>query len=132
MNVCREVLTFPRWVRDSHNVMFAMKVYAAFNSNNYVRFFRLVRYLQPHHLPKPTSKLDFYFRNSTYLEACILHRYLTQVIDIRLYKFLILFFLSFFILSDACGSITDYGEGILYSKTVDVVSVVRLCKSARI
>jgi hypothetical protein len=59
-DVLREVLTFPQWVRNAPSVVFALQVHAAFNSSNYVKFFRLVR-------------------KSRYLEACILHRYLTQM-----------------------------------------------------
>jgi hypothetical protein len=39
---------------------FAVKAYSALNSNNYVRFFRLLR-------------------SASFLNACVLHRYFNQV-----------------------------------------------------
>lgn len=47
-------------IRQSPEIHFAIKVYLAFESNNYVRFFQLVR-------------------STTYMNACILLRYFTQV-----------------------------------------------------
>lgn len=47
-------------IKQSPEIQFAIKMYLAFESNNYVRFFQLVR-------------------TTTYLNACILLRYFTQV-----------------------------------------------------
>ena len=47
-------------VRNSPEVTFALKVFSSLNSNNYVRFFKLLR-------------------SASYLNACIMHRYFTQV-----------------------------------------------------
>ncbi|XP_025107552.1 germinal-center associated nuclear protein-like [Pomacea canaliculata] len=47
-------------VRNSPEIEFAVKAYSALNSNNYVRFFRLVK-------------------SASFLNACILHRYFNQV-----------------------------------------------------
>ncbi|XP_076363562.1 germinal-center associated nuclear protein-like isoform X2 [Tachypleus tridentatus] len=59
-DVLRQVQQFRPEIRDSPQVKFAIKVFSAINSNNYVRFFRLVK-------------------EATYLNACILHRYFYQV-----------------------------------------------------
>ncbi|XP_065829657.1 germinal-center associated nuclear protein-like [Oscarella lobularis] len=59
-DVLREVLTLSPAVRQSTAVKFALAVHSAYSSNNYVRFFRLVR-------------------RATYLNACILHRYFQQI-----------------------------------------------------
>ncbi|XP_067683402.1 germinal-center associated nuclear protein-like [Haliotis asinina] len=56
----REVQTLRSEVRTSKEIKFVIKVYTALNSNNYVRFFRLVK-------------------ESSFLNACIIHRYFTQV-----------------------------------------------------
>ncbi|XP_062610724.1 germinal-center associated nuclear protein-like, partial [Saccostrea cucullata] len=53
-------------VWNSTLINYALKVYAALNSNNYVRFFRLVR-------------------EGSFLCSCILHRYFTQVRKKALY-----------------------------------------------
>ncbi|XP_031565295.1 germinal-center associated nuclear protein-like [Actinia tenebrosa] len=55
----REVMTYRKEVRSSSMVKFAMDVFHALNSNNFVRFFRLVR-------------------ASSYLCASVLHRYFNQ------------------------------------------------------
>lgn len=47
-------------IKHSPEIQFATKMYLAFESNNYVRFFQLVR-------------------STTYMNACILLRYFTQV-----------------------------------------------------
>ena len=47
-------------VRGSPEIGFAVKAYSALNSNNYVRFFRLVK-------------------SASFLNACILHRYFNQI-----------------------------------------------------
>lgn len=47
-------------IKQSPEIQFAIKIYLAFESNNYVRFFQLVR-------------------STTYMNACILLRYFTQV-----------------------------------------------------
>lgn len=56
----REVQQLRADVRSSRDIDFAVKAYSALNSNNYVRFFRLVR-------------------NASFLHACILHRYFNQM-----------------------------------------------------
>ncbi|XP_046575256.1 LOW QUALITY PROTEIN: germinal-center associated nuclear protein-like [Haliotis rubra] len=56
----REVQTLRSEVRTSTEIKFVIKVYTALNSNNYVRFFRLMK-------------------ESSFLNACIIHRYFTQV-----------------------------------------------------
>ncbi|XP_013793443.1 germinal-center associated nuclear protein-like, partial [Limulus polyphemus] len=55
-----QVQQFRPEIRDSPQVKFAIMVFSAINSNNYVRFFRLVK-------------------EATYLNTCILHRYFYQV-----------------------------------------------------
>jgi len=47
-------------VRNSPEVKFALEVFSSLNSNNFVRFFKLVN-------------------SASYLNACIIHRYFTQV-----------------------------------------------------
>eukprot|EP00118_Oscarella_pearsei_P003719 m.15479 g.15479 ORF g.15479 m.15479 type:complete len:1736 (+) comp26395_c0_seq1:192-5399(+) len=59
-DVLREVLTLSPVVRQSPEVKFALAVHSSFNSNNYVRFFRLIQ-------------------RGTYLNACLLHRYFQQM-----------------------------------------------------
>ncbi|KAL8566161.1 hypothetical protein ACOMHN_041316 [Nucella lapillus] len=56
----REVQQFRSEVRSSAEIGFAVKAYSALYSNNYVRFFRLVR-------------------SASFLNACILHRYFNQI-----------------------------------------------------
>lgn len=56
----RSALTLDQWVRDSKDVQFAIDVFMALNSNNYVKFFQLVR-------------------KATLLQGCILLRYFYQV-----------------------------------------------------
>ena len=56
----REVQTLGAHLRYHDRVRFALKCFAALNSNNYVSFFKLVR-------------------KATFLEACILKRYFYQV-----------------------------------------------------
>ncbi|XP_071946158.1 germinal-center associated nuclear protein-like [Antedon mediterranea] len=59
-DILREVQKYRFEVRESSQVKFAVQVFTALNSNNYVRFFKLVK-------------------SATYLPACALHRYFTQV-----------------------------------------------------
>ena len=47
-------------VRNSPEVKFALEVFSSLNSSNFVRFFKLLK-------------------SATYLNACIIHRYFTQV-----------------------------------------------------
>ncbi|KAI0211053.1 Germinal-center associated nuclear protein [Lamellibrachia satsuma] len=56
----REVQELCQDVRESAHVRFATSVYAAVNNNNYIKFFKLVQ-------------------SATFLSACIMHRYFTQV-----------------------------------------------------
>lgn len=51
---------FRKVVRESPEVDFAVQAFAALNSNNFVRFFKLVS-------------------AASYLSSCILHRYFNQV-----------------------------------------------------
>lgn len=55
-----EVQQFHKEVQDSVEVKFAVQAFAALNSNNFVRFFKLVK-------------------AASYLSGCILHRYFNQV-----------------------------------------------------
>ncbi|KAM4608580.1 germinal-center associated nuclear protein [Polymixia lowei] len=59
-DILREVQQFREEVRNSPEVKFAVQAFAAVNSNNFVRFFRLVK-------------------NASYLASCLLHRYFNQV-----------------------------------------------------
>ncbi|MBN3314505.1 GANP protein, partial [Atractosteus spatula] len=59
-DILREVQQFRPEIRNSLEVKFAVQVFAALNSNNFVRFFRLVRV-------------------ASYLSSCILHRYFNQM-----------------------------------------------------
>ncbi|XP_072541729.1 germinal-center associated nuclear protein [Salminus brasiliensis] len=59
-DILREVQQFRKEVRDSVEVKFAVQAFAALNSNNFVRFFKLVK-------------------AASYLAGCILHRYFNQV-----------------------------------------------------
>ncbi|KAL0964023.1 hypothetical protein UPYG_G00317270 [Umbra pygmaea] len=59
-DVLREVQQFRDEVRNSPEVKFAVHAFAAFNSNNFVRFFKLVK-------------------SGSYLASCLLHRYFNQV-----------------------------------------------------
>jgi len=58
--VCREVQQLRAEVRDSDQMKFAVHVYTALNSCNYVKFFKLVH-------------------TATFLNVCILHRYFNQM-----------------------------------------------------
>lgn len=58
--ILREAQLFRPAIRNSQEVKFAIQTFAAFNSNNFVRFFKLTR-------------------SATYLNACILHRYFNLV-----------------------------------------------------
>ncbi|KAJ8301861.1 hypothetical protein KUTeg_020848 [Tegillarca granosa] len=59
-DILRETQGLRREVRNTPYINFALQVYSNLNSNNYVRFFRLVK-------------------NGSFLHACIMHRYFTQV-----------------------------------------------------
>ncbi|XP_051565497.1 germinal-center associated nuclear protein-like [Myxocyprinus asiaticus] len=59
-DILREVQQFRKEVRESPEVVFAVQAFAALNSNNFVRFFKLVN-------------------AASYLTSCILHRYFNQV-----------------------------------------------------
>uniref|UniRef100_T1IJM7 Germinal-center associated nuclear protein n=1 Tax=Strigamia maritima TaxID=126957 RepID=T1IJM7_STRMM len=59
-DILRQVQQLSLRAQKSEPVAFAVKVFGALNSNNYVRFFKLVR-------------------RATYLNACLLHRYFNQV-----------------------------------------------------
>ncbi|KAL1267579.1 hypothetical protein QQF64_032942 [Cirrhinus molitorella] len=59
-DILREVQQFRKEVRESREVDFAVQAFAALNSNNFVRFFKLVS-------------------AASYLSSCILHRYFNQV-----------------------------------------------------
>ena len=56
----REVQTLRPDIMTCPEIQFALQVYSAINSNNYIKFFKLIR-------------------KATYLNACILHRYFPQV-----------------------------------------------------
>jgi len=57
---CREVQQLCANVRESDQVKFAVRIYTALNSCNYVKFFKLVH-------------------SATFLNVCILHRYFGQM-----------------------------------------------------
>ncbi|KAK5921323.1 hypothetical protein CgunFtcFv8_025038 [Champsocephalus gunnari] len=59
-DILREVQQFRDDVRNSPEVKFAVQVFTAVNSNNFVRFFKLVK-------------------GASYLASCLLHRYFNQV-----------------------------------------------------
>ncbi|XP_075463507.1 germinal-center associated nuclear protein isoform X2 [Ascaphus truei] len=59
-DILREVQQYCPSVRNSAEVKFAVQAFAALNSTNFVRFFRLVR-------------------SASYLSSCILHRYFNQI-----------------------------------------------------
>ncbi|XP_069790140.1 germinal-center associated nuclear protein [Narcine bancroftii] len=59
-DILREVQQFRPIIRNSPEVKLAVRAFAALNSNNFVRFFKVVKV-------------------SSYLSACILHRYFKQV-----------------------------------------------------
>jgi hypothetical protein len=61
-NILLKIQRWPQQQRHSAPVKFALKLYFAFNSNNYVRFFRLMK-----------------SKECTYLQACILHRYIFKM-----------------------------------------------------
>ena len=39
----QSIETLPHWVRSSPDIRFALTVYSSLNTNNYVKFFKLVR-----------------------------------------------------------------------------------------
>ncbi|CAL8240621.1 unnamed protein product [Merluccius merluccius] len=59
-DILREVQQFREEVRNSPEVKFAVQAFTALNSNNFVRFFKLVKC-------------------ASYLASCLLHRYFNQV-----------------------------------------------------
>ncbi|XP_012665735.1 germinal-center associated nuclear protein [Otolemur garnettii] len=59
-DILREVQQFHPTVRNSSEVKFAVQAFAALNSNNFVRFFKLVQ-------------------SASYLNACLLHCYFNQI-----------------------------------------------------
>ncbi|XP_065269513.1 germinal-center associated nuclear protein [Emys orbicularis] len=59
-DILREVQQFQPAIRNSAEVRFAVQAFAALNSNNFVRFFKLVR-------------------AASYLNACLLHCYFNQI-----------------------------------------------------
>lgn len=59
-DILRQVQLLEQRVRESPEVVEALGFYSALNNNNYVRFFKLLQ-------------------RTTYLNACILQRYFTQV-----------------------------------------------------
>ncbi|KAM4611218.1 germinal-center associated nuclear protein, partial [Discoglossus pictus] len=59
-DILREVQQFRPSVRNSAEVKFAVQVFAALNSTNFVRFFKLIR-------------------SASYLNSCILHCYFNQI-----------------------------------------------------
>lgn len=62
-----EIQQFREEVRNSPEVKFAVQAFAAVNSNNFVRFFKLVK-------------------GASYLASCLLHRYFNQVRNRFLYE----------------------------------------------
>lgn len=66
-SILSEIQRWPKSIRHDKQVRFALKVYFAFNSKNYIHFFRLVS----------SPECD-------YLQACILHRYFFNFVTLRL------------------------------------------------
>ncbi|XP_068633031.1 uncharacterized protein [Battus philenor] len=60
-NFLWEIKQLPQEIQKSDSIMFVIKIFAALDNNNYVRFFRLVK------------------EKATYLQACILLRYFNDV-----------------------------------------------------
>uniref|UniRef100_A0A1I8AF50 PCI domain-containing protein n=1 Tax=Steinernema glaseri TaxID=37863 RepID=A0A1I8AF50_9BILA len=60
-NILQQMYTLRREVRESEAMKWAVQVFLAFNTNNYVKFFQLV------------------FNEATYLEGCLLHRFFFEV-----------------------------------------------------
>ncbi|KAK0408232.1 hypothetical protein QR680_003845 [Steinernema hermaphroditum] len=60
-NILQQMYTLRSEVRESQPLKWAVQVFLAFNTNNYVKFFRLI------------------WRQATYLEACLLHRFFSEV-----------------------------------------------------
>lgn len=58
--IIREIKFFDKRVRDSEQIKFVLKCFFAISTNDFTKFFQLVR-------------------DTTYLNACILHRYFNQV-----------------------------------------------------
>jgi len=61
-DILSEILSWSPQIRNSPHVKFALAIYNAFNSRNYVRFFRLMK-----------------SNECSYLQACILHRYVSKM-----------------------------------------------------
>jgi hypothetical protein len=61
-NILSEIQRWPKHIRHSPEIRFALSVYFAYNARNYVTFFRLVKSNQ-----------------CQYLQACILHRYFYKI-----------------------------------------------------
>ncbi|KAK0390207.1 hypothetical protein QR680_019432 [Steinernema hermaphroditum] len=60
-NILQQMYTLRSEVRESQPLKWAVQVFLAFNTNNYVKFFRLI------------------WCEGTYLEACLLHRFFFEV-----------------------------------------------------
>ncbi|XP_034831790.1 uncharacterized protein [Maniola hyperantus] len=60
-NFLWEIKDLPQYIQKSQPIMFAIQIYSTLDSNNYVKFFRLIR------------------EKATYLQACILLRYFNDV-----------------------------------------------------
>lgn len=63
-NILSEIKRWPKHVRYSPQVRFALSMYSAYNSRNFVNFFRLIQ--------SDTAGCD-------YLQACALHRHFFKV-----------------------------------------------------
>jgi hypothetical protein len=61
-NILSEIQRWPKHIRHSRQVRFALKIYFAYASRNYVSFFRMIN-----------------FEECEYLQACILHRYFAKI-----------------------------------------------------
>ncbi|XP_057308936.1 germinal-center associated nuclear protein-like isoform X2 [Hydractinia symbiolongicarpus] len=64
-DILREVMAFSQNVRDSYPVQFALQVFSSVQENNYIKFFKLLR-------------------QTSYLNACLMHPYFIQIRSIAL------------------------------------------------
>ena len=85
-DILREIKHFKPSIRDSIPIQFAIKVHLAFNNNNFVQFFKLIK-------------------ETTFLNACVMHRY-----------FGIMRFQAFRLLRRAFTLLKDANQQELFSK----------------
>jgi predicted PurR-regulated permease PerM len=77
--LCASVVReYSEGVREAPLVVFAVAVALAFEENNFVKFFKLFRYCTSFSLSLSLT-LTSLLRSATFLNACIMHRYLPVV-----------------------------------------------------